>query len=88
MGDAMNRKVKIALLSVLLLFTILAVAFCVFLIDNYRWQFDMKLSYAEMTRLVRNASIALAVFAITGIVTSWRLVRLVREARSPNASPN
>jgi hypothetical protein len=84
----MNRKVKIAFLSAFLLFTILALAFCAFLIDNYRWQFDMKLSYSEMTRLVRNASIALAVFAVTGIVTSWRLVRFVRNRRLPNTSPN
>jgi TRAP-type C4-dicarboxylate transport system permease large subunit len=84
----MNRKTKIALLSALLVFTVLAVAFCALLIQNHRWQFDMQMSYAEMTRHVRSAFIALVLLTIIGGVSSWRLVRLVRGSRSSTASRN
>jgi hypothetical protein len=84
LGDAMNRKFKIALLSTFLLFAILAVPLCALLIQNYREQFDMQMSYAVMTWHVRNAVIALVLFAIIGAVSAWRLVRLVRGPASPN----
>jgi hypothetical protein len=84
----MNRKLKIAMLSLLILFTVAAVAFCVLLIQNYRWQFDMEMTHGEMIRHVRYASIALALFAATGVLGAWRLLRLVRTRPARAVSPN
>lgn len=77
----MNRKLKIALLALIVLFTILAAVFCALLVQNYREQFDIKMTYVEMTRHVRNASVALALFVSAGLVASWRLTHLLRSGR-------
>jgi uncharacterized membrane protein YidH (DUF202 family) len=78
----MNRKLKIALLAFIVLFTILAAVFCALLIQNYREQFDMKMTHAEMTEHVRNASVALALFVVAGFVALWRLIHLLRSGAS------
>ena len=83
----MSRSIKIALLSVIALFAILAAGFCVLLIQNYRWQFDMKMTYAEMTRHVRNASLALGTFVFTAVFALYRLIRLVRSSSASITGP-
>ena len=86
-GGTMNRKLRIVLLTLIVLFTIVAVAFCALLIQNYRWQFDTEMTYGEMIRHVGYASIALALFTVTGVVASWRLARLVRTRPGPTEWP-
>jgi hypothetical protein len=77
----MTRNVRIALLCLSILVATVAAAFSLVLIQNYRSQFDMEMTYAEMTRHVRAASVALSLFVLVGGLASWSLVRVLKRPR-------
>jgi len=83
----MKRIANIVVLTLAILFAAFCVAFWLALIQNYRSQFDMDMTHAEMTRHVRNASIALAAFVAFGVAAAWQLVRVIRRPTNRTPSP-
>ena len=78
-GRKAMRRTKLVVLATFFALCLFGIVVCVFLIQNYRWQWDMEMTYAEMTRHVRNAQIVLACFGIAGATAAWAFVRILRK---------
>ncbi len=76
------RRTKLAILATLFLLALCGILICAFLIQNYRWQWDMEMSYADMTRHVRIAEIVLTCFVVLGASSAYAFVRIFRNARN------